>query len=75
MFNALETKKTHSMVTSKADIYSLGLLACWLMTEEVPDINDIKSQTIEFPGEYTMEMIDFAYYCMVRDPQERPDIG
>ena len=42
MFKAPETNNIRTQ-TSKADIYSLGLLACWVMTGEVPEINEIKS--------------------------------
>ena len=50
------------------DIYSFALTACWMMLKEVPDTLEIHEKTIEFPDEYSKDLEDFIYYCLVRLP-------
>lgn len=58
----------------KADIYSLGATACYLMNQEVPDTLDLYTKSIPFKGDYSEELKDFVYFLLVRLPQDRPDI-
>lgn len=58
-----------------SDIYSLGLIACWMMIKGMPDVLEIYSHEIEFPDVYSRELQEFVYFCLVRLPQDRPNIS
>ena len=50
----------------KTDIYSLGLTACFMMIQRVPGMDEIYLKKIEFPEEYSKELVEFIYFCLVR---------
>ena len=50
------------------DIYSFALTACWMMIKRIPDTFEIYSKSIEFPDEYSKDLKDFIYFCLVRLP-------
>lgn len=50
----------------KTDIYSLGLTACFMMIKGVPSTEEIYKKSIEFPEEYSKELTEFIYFCLVR---------
>lgn len=58
----------------KPDIYSFAATAVWMVLKEVPDVEDIIYKAIKFPEEYSLDLKDFIYFCLVRKPDLRPTI-
>ncbi len=56
------------------DIYSFAATICFMALKQIPDSLDIYKKTIEFPAEYSQEFKDFVYFCLVRKPEDRPNI-
>lgn len=54
------------------DIYSFALTACFMMLKEIPDTYEIYSKSLEFPSEYSQDLINFV---LVRAPEKRPKIS
>lgn len=59
----------------KPDIYSLGVMACYMATKQFYDTVEIHYRRITFPTDYTSGLVDFIYFMMVRLPQDRPRIA
>lgn len=71
----LGTVRGARVMPYKTDIYSFAMTACWLMLLGIPDVVDIIDKSIEFPDSYSKELKEFVYFCLVRLPQDRPNIS
>lgn len=58
----------------KPDIYSFAATAIWMILKGVPDTEDIIYKEIKFPEEYSQDLKDFIYFCLIRKPNLRPTI-
>lgn len=56
------------------DIYSLGLTVCYMAIKRSPQVVEIYKKNLEFPVEYSKELIEFIYFVLVREPDNRPTI-
>ena len=56
------------------DIYSLGITACWMVTRSAPTYNQITNKKIVFPDQFSKELKDFIYFCLVLKSEDRPNI-
>lgn len=59
----------------KPDIYSFAATAIWMILKIIPDTEDIIDRTIVFPSEYSQDLKDFIYFCLIRRPHLRPTIA
>ena len=46
-----------------------------MMLKGTPDTLEIRDRKIPFPSKYSEELKNFIYFCLVRIPEERPNIS
>ncbi len=78
MYAAPEVFKTTSnlkLMPFKPDIYSLGLIAAWMMNPAEPiDFFNVYQRSFEYPDRYSNQLMEFIYFCLPYKPEERPKI-
>ncbi len=69
-----EMERRQKLLYLKEDIYSLGLIACIIMTTSQPSKNEINERSINFLDGFTNELIDLVYEMLSLSPWLRPSI-
>ena len=70
-YNSFAAPETHK--TYKSDIYSLGLLICFILSEKNIDKTNLLSILCSFPSEF-VELQTICNKCIDDDPEGRPTL-